>query len=467
MVRVIAQETFDAVVKENMADFDMNKEEAIKEAKEQFESQGVDLTNVVMGMEEDSVILKSLKSLENLTISDDNSTNFVYHCNLIDEECKKGLAEKVLCTNHKGYEILVECAKKSGDHENVQASAVRALATLLDKNPDTFDTNGFSIVINGLQKAKGKKLVEATLDLVLSCCVLHEMNRQNLVRNGLLDRLDEVVNDHPVGVARVWQALVQDDDVRVPHGKAHENARSIVEDHDGLPKLATAVRANFEIPSNLKLLLSCLSSLSVRNEYCEQVVKEHDILKSILDLLLEPTKQPKGVVMESLRLLKTLAGNDNVKKDIATSQGIPIINNAILSYMSSGAICHAGCSAITAICLRMPDNAKQVMDAGGAELLTQILKTHLSSSSNVSIACSNAIRNIVSRSRQFSADFIALDVENLLHEVRKNHARSDENVKAALRDLGLKVEFKEEWKGTGVTVSNDSTSTIKELPEDI
>ena len=39
MVRVINQETFDSVVKENMEEFDMSKEEAVKEAKEQFEAQ--------------------------------------------------------------------------------------------------------------------------------------------------------------------------------------------------------------------------------------------------------------------------------------------------------------------------------------------------------------------------------------------------------------------------------------------
>ena len=39
-----------------------------------------------------------------------------------------------------------------------------------------------------------------------------------------------------------------------------------------------------------------------------------------------------------------------------------------------------------AICLRMPDNAKQVMEAGGAQLLTQILKTHLDSSPKVPVS---------------------------------------------------------------------------------
>ena len=70
----------------------------------------------------------------------------------------------------------------------------------------------------------------ASLDMVLSCCVLHEMNRQNLVKNGILDKLVAVVDAHPLQVARVWQALVQDDDVRVTAGNAHQTARSIVEE---------------------------------------------------------------------------------------------------------------------------------------------------------------------------------------------------------------------------------------------
>lgn len=38
--RRITQETFDAVVRENMEEFDMDAAEALKEAVEQFESQG-------------------------------------------------------------------------------------------------------------------------------------------------------------------------------------------------------------------------------------------------------------------------------------------------------------------------------------------------------------------------------------------------------------------------------------------
>ena len=188
MVRVITQETFDSVVKENIKDFDMEKEEAIKEAKEQFESQvimraeilnwwaielrdlnssrrlikmtfakfqGVDLSNVVLGLEEDLEIVKALKSLNTLSISDSNKQVIHENCNTLAIECKKGMAEKVLCTNHKGYEILVELAKKSNDQQQIQASAIGALASLLDKNPDAFDVEGFSIVVIGLDPSKG------------------------------------------------------------------------------------------------------------------------------------------------------------------------------------------------------------------------------------------------------------------------------------------------------------------------
>ncbi len=62
-------------------------------------------------------------------------------------------------------------------------------------------------------------------------------------------------------------------------------------------------------------------------------------------------------------------------------------------------------------------------------------------------ACSSAIRNIVSRSKQYVKDFVELDVEALLNEVMKKHPKTEDMVKSALRDLGLKVVLKEQWKG--------------------
>ena len=45
--RYISQETFDDAVRENVEEFDMSKEEAVKDAVEQFKEQGVDLSHIV------------------------------------------------------------------------------------------------------------------------------------------------------------------------------------------------------------------------------------------------------------------------------------------------------------------------------------------------------------------------------------------------------------------------------------
>ena len=61
-------------------------------------------------------------------------------------------------------------------------------------------------------------------------------------------------------------------------------------------------------------------------------------------------------------------------------------------------------------------------------------------------AATSAIRNIVSRSKHLVEPFIEL--EGLLNEAIQMHPKASDNIKSALRDLGLKVHLKEEWTGT-------------------
>lgn len=54
-------------------------------------------------------------------------------------------------------------------------------------------------------------------------------------------------------------------------------------------------------------------------------------LKVLLELLVDPD-QTKEVVAEVLKLIKTLAGNDNVKRDILKLDGIRVIINSMSKY---------------------------------------------------------------------------------------------------------------------------------------
>lgn len=193
-----------------------------------------------MGVEEVSEVAKILKALSDLGSDDEAEASVL--CDRLNSELAKGMAEKLLCLRRQGYSILVLKAKDAKSPE-LKVAGLRALATLLDKNCDPFDPECYEVLNRVFLAAKSEPgAASAALDVVLSCCVLHETNRQNMVANGLLDRLDDLVDANPVQVCRIWQALVQDDDVRAVAGKAHDNARTIVEDHRGLHVITSLVK---------------------------------------------------------------------------------------------------------------------------------------------------------------------------------------------------------------------------------
>ena len=156
--------------------------------------------------------------------------------------------------------LQIEDGASAEDAKAARLSAMRAMGALTETNPDVLEGQGCNELFSGLGCGE-RAMEEASLEALLNCCVRHEHNRQNLVilqscfdihvvqfgfplsqvRNNLLDLLDTLSEGHAVRVSRVWQALVQDDDVRVPFGKAHDHAREIVEDHEALKKLCAAI----------------------------------------------------------------------------------------------------------------------------------------------------------------------------------------------------------------------------------
>lgn len=74
-------------------------------------------------------------------------------------------------------------------------------------------------------------------------------------------------------------------------------------------------------------LMITLAALIVRNEFCQEV-EDAGGLKFILDIMTEYPDSEK-LNWQALKLLKALAGNDNVKSHIVTSGCAPLIVSAI------------------------------------------------------------------------------------------------------------------------------------------
>ena len=282
MVKVITQETFDAVVKENVEEFDMEMAEAVQDAREQFEKQGINLGNIVISEKGSQVVVDAVQDL----FKDLSSEEIVKRLKPIQECCTEDLAQRVLATNNGAYSILIKLAK-SHTALDVQVEIMKTLKSVMNGNPDMLEAQGIDAINNILREHQDDELGRETLKLVHIVATKCEENRVSLIQSGLLSHLGACVSspETTILVARVWIALVQDDDVRVPFGKAHENAREIVENHNALKLLTKSLN---DVQSNLKALEYCLSaikSLAVRNEYCQEVVDEGGLnhIKTILE----------------------------------------------------------------------------------------------------------------------------------------------------------------------------------------
>lgn len=80
-----------------------------------------------------------------------------------------------------------------------------------------------------------------------------------------------------------------------------------------------------------------------------------------------------------------------------------------------------------------------------------------SKSVNVLKQAAWAIRNMSVKNKVECKEFVAYGVEDVLGSALRQHGpKIESDVKAALRDLGLKVELKERWTGKGVSMSNEA-----------
>ena len=75
----------------------------------------MNLANIIMGLEEDSEIVKALEGLKDLNLESGAEGTLIKNCQTLEVECAKGMAEKVVCTKHDPPDPqLTQC---SGAHD--------------------------------------------------------------------------------------------------------------------------------------------------------------------------------------------------------------------------------------------------------------------------------------------------------------------------------------------------------------
>ncbi|XP_029105199.1 armadillo repeat-containing protein 6 isoform X1 [Scleropages formosus] len=465
--RRIAQETFDSVVKENMDEFDMEPEEALREAVQQFESQGVDLGNIVKAIpsaESDEAkqdqthdVLKALESLQ-LGAAASCAEGLCADLKHLSEQCKLGFAQRHLAAQKGAYPaILGRCERARGEPGPLLA-ALSALSALTDGQPDLLDAEGRDFLSGVLREGGADPAVTCmAVRAVRHCCVKHEQNRQDLVKAGVLALLTGAIARHARHAELVKECcaalrvMTFDDDVRVPFGHAHEHAKMIVLEHNGLKVIIEAAKAHPENASVLSELCGTLSRLAVRNEFCQDIV-DLGGLKFMLALLADSLDH-QDLVRQVLSALRAIAGNDDVKDAVINAGGAQLIVLAMNRHVGNPQVCEQGSAAMCVLALRKPNNSKVIMECGGALVALQAMKAHPGEVS-VQKQCCMLLRNLVCRTQSFSQPILEMGAEALITRALATHRDCDDVARAALRDLGCKVELRELWTGKKGSLTN-------------
>lgn len=368
---------------------------------------------------------------------------------ILDMECQKSLAHRVLAGKNGAHDALVTLLEETLGAETLNTTllskSLQAANSLTHKQPDLFDAEALSVVLKLLELKDQLDITCLTLQWLQKACIMHEMNRQNIMSSNVIKLLKPLLGKDNPRVIReltaVLRFLVLDDDIRVEFGCAHEHARQIA--NEVLLQLVELLPA-YEDANVLADLLLTIGTLAVRQELCT-VIDDAGGLKMIFDIMSANLKQDR-LNREALKLLRAMAGHDTVKAHIVQQGVAPILKELLEVHQDSENVVSAALACISTLTLRVKEHSSVLFETGIAEVMVEALHRH-PKNKIVQRNGAWAIRNMVSRSRNQCETWLSFGVEDLLNEAMKLHPSVAQDIKAALRDLGCEVHLREEWTG--------------------
>ncbi|OWZ09533.1 hypothetical protein PHMEG_00017753 [Phytophthora megakarya] len=466
--RQISQETFDECVAENVEDFDMSLEEAIADAVQQFESQGVDLSNIIKsgatqtadGQEPLPARLKrliaELQDVSKLKNEQDQVLKLVAELQSVCEEVPEA---RVVAGRNDAIDTLVELL---GADAAVVTSCCNLLVLLCADNADNQDfvgVAGMQRLVETLKRQEDEETVIRILTLVKTACVKHESNKAHFTKaNGVealcrhLERAKEreVLSKH---LALCFRVLTINDDPRATFSQAQDTIKALVE-RDVIPYsldiLRQAGRGDGAQVSNISVdllvnWLAVLKQVAVTEENCQQIA-DLDGLTTVQNVM-QAYEHNALVAKRCITVFRNVAAADELKRAILQSGGIERTLLIMHRHEADASIQQNACAMLAAIALRSPENCRALVDLGAVRQISRSMQAHRRDVAVLRQA-SLAVRNMVARSVELRPRFLhdepeiepLLQIEPLLREAQQYRGCGDEAY-AALRDLGCDIQL--------------------------
>lgn len=503
----ISQEYFDGIVNENMNDFEMSAEEAIADAIEQCKSQGCDTSTICkFPPAEQAELINALRKLDELITTllgykltdmtvgerDEKVVQTMESTNetlaLIRAKFEKDLSYKVLATRmaepnaymiFKKFFITLDPPSASTDQSannkfnELTENFINTLQSYVHQQSDVLDTEGLKCLIKltssdsndttGTDTFAKSKILAAILNCINSSCQLCESNRQYFVENGLCENLMKLFEKHQTDdlilnmASMIIRSLLLDDDIRHAFGKSHEHAKFIASQLNGIDVLLHIGLDNQNVLSDETLanIMLTLSKLAVRNEFCQEI-QDKGGLTFVLNCIEEKHLKNLSLIKSSLSLLKSICNNDQVKMNATKANAIQLLRSVLDKYQKNTYVCELVCKALSTLLLRNVESCEQLYALEVHRILIQLLIIHVKNPKIIKPCCL-ALRNSISRTKQFIPKLVELKIEEILKSIWNDPAMvsTNDEVKAVLRDCGLNCDLKCPWTGAGNNMQND------------
>eukprot|EP00002_Diphylleia_rotans_P015836 TRINITY_DN3067_c0_g1_i1.p1 TRINITY_DN3067_c0_g1~~TRINITY_DN3067_c0_g1_i1.p1 ORF type:complete len:470 (-),score=99.48 TRINITY_DN3067_c0_g1_i1:35-1444(-) len=456
----VSQETFDSIVAENVNDFDMSYDEAVREAESQLKMQGADLSQIdrtppeLRKQKEMSHVMNAIVENLNKSLQEANAELLLETLSSLQKEINQDEQGKGIFDKSNGIATLFDLLA----HDSYTAHQHEILTSLVVclRNPsfrDHISLSQFQQILSLLREhSRLSAICVSGCNVLRNACIKNESNRVTLVEHGVVEALEQVLNDHrskdvlqsAFGLIR-GLVLTDDEDRAGFNFKGPEHALKIAG-----TSLIDAILSALDIqPFDEELTVDAcntLSKVAIRNDICELIRLKGGIIV-VLRLLTRESSRPDIVRYCSIAL-KALAGNDDCKREICENEGLFILLQIIQQHSATAVVLENSISCLGAIVLRNPDYAHKLGELGAADVLVNLMQQHMNSSPGVLKFSCVTIRNAVARNPENRPVFLTAGTEDVLREVGRRHpSLYGDYAKAALRDLGCHVELREEWKG--------------------
>eukprot|EP00624_Nannochloropsis_granulata_P004058 evm.model.NODE_30348_length_10312_cov_22.853859.3 len=475
----ISQVTFDETVRENMEEFELEREEAVTDAVRQFTSQGVDLGNICVALHEcDGHWLEEVDAqLTVLTMCLDNGVQVALpaswdrvgtvvalralHAALTNADADKIANARTLMGTKGTVNMVARLWQEDKEEPAADGDTAAADARLLalavtqalcsggsagEASRDAFWPTSMRMLCNAAQQAysqQNRAFYLPFLTLVRVLCTRAEDNKVSFVRYGGLDLLVGALKEDPWASDRnivcescgALKAVTAVDDFRKDFSASHTHTRALV-GKGAIPLLLQSCHRFRTDLDTAAAALAALRNLANNDESVNQIASEGGLDLAVRALEAHCSHPP--LAQTAIGLFRNVSADDRHKTSLCNNGAAELMLKAMRKHGEAVKIQEHGLATMGAMALRSPENCRQLVGLGAVLVILQALRQHAEVRSVQRQACL-AIRNMVSRVPELGEEFLEGGAEPLLRLAGRYQESVDEAY-AALRDLKCDVK---------------------------